>query len=502
MFCRFNRVLKRSGPYLCIMSKKNKKTKPQNIAMDAATYIKTGRARNLPVYKCYVNNDWQEEGLASILVTRKHINGNLTSAFFLVDLFCVGVKDSFYHFNEEESFLEEILDHHRDIGMDLQECDYLLAHNIIYSAVDFAGQYGIKPVKEFEISEKVLAEDDDSIELMEIECGKNGRPYLILNPADPNSRYYFSQLRTHAGSGNFDVELIDDEYDDDEEEDTNYDESEELYNDNLFMTAARAWTEDDWTTFFEDQDNIEQIKNSPDLILLIYRKLIFNFQTELSPKHDDDLSALNFTKVDNDIEDEEKDNEISEITDLYDEFSLGEKKLINTIKKRCADAIAKWPEERDFYILLHNALFDFDMKGTGAERDEVCKSIYASLPNDIIANSMYGLSLLRNGRENEMPLLSRVKNIPNEILQPAFTRIETIAFSTLMCTYFLQKNDIQLAAAYGDVITNQEIFDNLELRSTCVEKVAELVEEQVIDLITGLFDDMSKWKEAIKTLLA
>lgn len=37
--------------------------------------------------------------MAFVLVTRKHVNGNLTFGGFQVDLHCLGVKDAFCNFN-------------------------------------------------------------------------------------------------------------------------------------------------------------------------------------------------------------------------------------------------------------------------------------------------------------------------------------------------------------------------------------------------------------------
>ncbi|MFH1936924.1 MAG: hypothetical protein ABIK52_05120, partial [Bacteroidota bacterium] len=72
-------------------------------------YIRT-RARTLPVGSCYINDNWRESGYATILVTRIHINGNVTHGAYMVDLYCLGVKDSFWKFNEHPKDFHEFLD--------------------------------------------------------------------------------------------------------------------------------------------------------------------------------------------------------------------------------------------------------------------------------------------------------------------------------------------------------------------------------------------------------
>ena len=62
-------------------------------------YIET-KVRNLPIYKCLVNKDWDEARIAEIIVMRKHANGNVTAGVYLVDLLCLGIKDTFFFFNQ------------------------------------------------------------------------------------------------------------------------------------------------------------------------------------------------------------------------------------------------------------------------------------------------------------------------------------------------------------------------------------------------------------------
>src|SRR6476660_2644257 len=101
-------------------------------------YIET-KARTLPIYKCWVNQGWKEAGMANVIVTRQHVNQNLTTGIYLVDLMCLGIKDTFYYFNEPEESIFEIL----EAGEFFIEIEYQLAHNIVYAGHDFALDYDI-----------------------------------------------------------------------------------------------------------------------------------------------------------------------------------------------------------------------------------------------------------------------------------------------------------------------------------------------------------------------
>ena len=50
------------------------------------------RARSLPIDRCFVSSDWEESKSANVIVTRKHVNGNITYGIYLVDLLLLGVQ--------------------------------------------------------------------------------------------------------------------------------------------------------------------------------------------------------------------------------------------------------------------------------------------------------------------------------------------------------------------------------------------------------------------------
>ena len=40
-------------------------------------YIRS-KSRTLPIYDCWINSDWEEGKMASVLISRQHTNGNIT----------------------------------------------------------------------------------------------------------------------------------------------------------------------------------------------------------------------------------------------------------------------------------------------------------------------------------------------------------------------------------------------------------------------------------------
>ena len=160
------------------MAKKKKKQQQGQQFLSPEQFIKQ-RARSLEIGTCYITEDLENQGEGHIIVTRKHTGGRISLAFFLVDIWCVGVKDSFYKLRVDPEELEDLIDCH---PLGLRECSYEEAHNWIFGAVEFAEEAGIAPDKSFSLTRYMLEEDNDDIPLIEYDYGKNGRHTMFHLP--------------------------------------------------------------------------------------------------------------------------------------------------------------------------------------------------------------------------------------------------------------------------------------------------------------------------------
>lgn len=203
--------------------------KQQHLSPDK--YITT-KARSLPIYKCYITSDWKEAKMANVIVMRRHVNGKFTAGLYLVDLQCLGIKDTFYIFNASQEEIDERLNTDK---LKMKEVAYDLAHNIIFAGHDFAMQFDIKPHKDFGITRFILEEDDDTVPLIEIPVGdENGNPRLMVSDSY-NHAPILQKLKQHAGEGNYTFYLgnvFEDDFDEDgefdeDDEDEEFDEDEE-----------------------------------------------------------------------------------------------------------------------------------------------------------------------------------------------------------------------------------------------------------------------------------
>ncbi|MBN8861192.1 MAG: hypothetical protein J0H29_22570 [Sphingobacteriales bacterium] len=186
-----------------MMAKQQQQLSPEN-------YIRQ-RSRSLPISDCYINKGREDSGIAQVMVIRKHSNGNSTFCLYIVDLYCLGIKETTFRFNQTEKELEEVFESFKDT-FDIEQVDYTLAHNIIYAALAYADELGFKPHKDFtQITSYFLEEDTEDIALIEIECGKNGKPLYAPGPYDSAAkvRQIINQLEKVTGKGGYDYIVSD-----------------------------------------------------------------------------------------------------------------------------------------------------------------------------------------------------------------------------------------------------------------------------------------------------
>ncbi len=309
------------------MAKKRKGTVRQMLSPEK--YIKT-KARNLEITECWINEDWEETNMANIFVVRSHTTGNHTVGIYLVDLDCLGVKDAFYMFNLPDSDLRQ---HLNEISKQepFISISYTLAHNIVYSGLEFANQYGFRPHKHFSVARYILEPDDSNTELIDIECGIDNKPAYVRSPEDSDGfvQKVMRQLEKTAGPGNY-YYYIDDEHKDwdipDFESDSDFDPEDETIPDEP-----------------ETVDYSEQLRKFSSSTREEKNKILTDIMDNYEPENSEE-SQKDFTYLMKDLIDESVD--FSKLTYYLEEF-FTEIKPYETVNEVFDDFIGEPVAEKE-----------------------------------------------------------------------------------------------------------------------------------------------------------
>lgn len=415
------------------------------------------KARLLPLGKCYINESWYDMGKGSLIVTRKHSNGNITCGFYLVDLFCEGIKDSFYLHNISESEFETVLDEMSE-QEDLLEIEYPLAHNIIYGSRDFASLYKFKPHKSFQLNQYILEDEEKDIEFINIPFGIDNKPAVVINSANSKSET-IDHLKRLVGEDNFivmdeadfelDDALLEGDIDTDDiinEQKLNGHSYDDDIDDESLLRDYENYSETELLKEVEEldeRDAADAIGPIHELFLrlqdmdkfeALYEKhsLVFD---EITVVNDFHYPGLNYLPDD-------------QLGPFYELGELTEKSPEDAIIE-----IRKKIDEFPHPVYEHLMVSAYGYLGMHKEATDLLKKAMDKYSNDFMLRVGYGFILLMNEQYDTLKMFMSGfdlrKIMPDRKI---FHILEIGRFLCLVCSYYALTNQLLMATVYQKIL--------------------------------------------------
>lgn len=178
----------------------HRQTRAAKPAATALAHVR--QARNYPIEGCWIRPDWQEHGLAVIVIARRQPDGDIVFGNYLVDYYCLGLKDTYYNAGVSpgqfrRDYLPKMFPADPPVNI-----SPALAHEIIYGGIEYAAKFGFRPHADFKLSLYILDPPDLHPRTGAVEFGHDGKPLYIEGPHD-NTDAILRQLARTAGEGNF-----------------------------------------------------------------------------------------------------------------------------------------------------------------------------------------------------------------------------------------------------------------------------------------------------------
>jgi len=139
-------------------------------------------AARFPLHECLIaDNGWEEHGMAVLYICRHAFNCRYICAFYMVDTYCLGLKNTFANVNLER---DRMLDVRRRLEQqdELQPYDYEDARSLIFGAIDYAASLGFSPNEDWQHSRYIVEEGRPYVP--KFDYGKDGKPFYIQGPDD------------------------------------------------------------------------------------------------------------------------------------------------------------------------------------------------------------------------------------------------------------------------------------------------------------------------------
>jgi len=170
---------------------------------------RAGAYSHLPMHECLVPSTLFESGIGTLLASRKTATGQFATAVFLVDVFCLGIKDAFFNvldIDEYEGRLKSglIASHGEGVHTNKHPSCF---KKLILGVVDYAGGLGLRPHKDYQRTIPLLESIDPTVCPERFEYGHEGKPFYIRGPSESLSqaKRIVDHLERRCGPGNFNM---------------------------------------------------------------------------------------------------------------------------------------------------------------------------------------------------------------------------------------------------------------------------------------------------------
>ena len=158
--------------------------------------------------EAFLHNEIWSKGMGSLVVARQKPAGTIDAGVFLLDVYCLGVKNAFYKIFSNKEFEEKFMPSCFPSG-DFLRVELPYARKLIEDSVNYAKSLGFPPNRDYKKALKVLGGIKSSDSEETFTFGSNGRPLFIAGPTDTRQKInmIMKKLALTCGEGNYDYLL-------------------------------------------------------------------------------------------------------------------------------------------------------------------------------------------------------------------------------------------------------------------------------------------------------
>ena len=153
--------------------------KKQNQAIGPVRQITA--ASKAPLHECLMPAGLFEDGIGHVIVSRTLPSGQIAAAFFLVDVFCLGVKDTFFRAMSPGDYAYQIA------GVANQQLERVAparVRKLVEEAVAYAQELGLAPHRGYKLTRQMLGDIEVETSATSFQFGKKGKPFFMSGPYD------------------------------------------------------------------------------------------------------------------------------------------------------------------------------------------------------------------------------------------------------------------------------------------------------------------------------
>lgn len=162
-----------------------------------------GELERSPIHAVYIGDGIFSQGIGHVVVARTLPDGRIAAGVFLVDVYCLGIKDAFLMVQSPLRFGETIEEIFHET--EVKSVDPAYALKLLDGAIAYARDLGFEPHPDFRDASVVLGDITTTECDAEFTFGHEGKPFYISGPyhSEATARRIIAQLTTRCGPGGF-----------------------------------------------------------------------------------------------------------------------------------------------------------------------------------------------------------------------------------------------------------------------------------------------------------
>lgn len=157
-----------------------------------------------PILHCSTTATLWDEGISSVLISRKLKSGQVAFAVFLVDAYCLGVKNVMLGVVPRSRYDSQVYGKlSEEYG--LVKLKPEAARKLVEGAVEYARGLGLPPHPDYRKASPIFGDVDADCCTEEFVYGKDGKPYFVAGPYDSpwRCKQIIRTLTDHCGPDGF-----------------------------------------------------------------------------------------------------------------------------------------------------------------------------------------------------------------------------------------------------------------------------------------------------------
>jgi hypothetical protein len=175
--------------------------------LEASLPARLLRAAQAPIQHCFLTESVFDIGMGTLILARGVTPHHIALSSFLIDVFCLGIKDVMFESVEREVF--EMYMDASGAGSPMVSVDPGYARKLLRDLAAWSQSIGFAPHRDFATVERMFGNVSADASDAGFRFGRDGKPVYIPGPYDtaPLIQRRIQQLRKYLGDDGFGFEM-------------------------------------------------------------------------------------------------------------------------------------------------------------------------------------------------------------------------------------------------------------------------------------------------------